>query len=76
MSKVKTRQQLIDEGWIFSYKFKNGLEVWCHTPRYEDIIQFIRWNPKTEEFLGLETVPYNILCMYKSIFNSLEDYEF
>lgn len=72
---TKTKQELINDEWIFSYEYKNGLQVWCRKPRYEDIIQYVKWNPSTEEFLGLETVSYSTLKMFNSLYVSLEKYE-
>lgn len=71
----KTKQQLLEDNWMLAYEFKNGIQIWCHKPRYEDIIQYVYWNPKTEEDMGLQTISYSNLRMMNGIYKCFENIE-
>lgn len=65
----RTRQSL-EEEWIYLTDI-NNLEVWYRETGFEDNIQYIKWNPTTQEDLGLETITLGQLQLFRRLAEDL-----
>ncbi len=73
--KMKTKQELIDEGFTYISKNQNDMEVWAKFTGWHDCVQFI--NFKEGVYIGdIQTTTYNQLQLNSLMFEILRDRQF
>lgn len=71
MKKIKTKKQLIEEGWIYvSVDKSNNIEVWAKPTGYKDYIQYIYF--KENEYMGdIQVTSFGTLCLFEKMYKQM-----
>jgi len=72
--KLKTKQQLIEEGFIhISNNIANNMEVWARFTGYEDCIQYIDY--KEGEYTGdIQVTTFGRLILFEKMYHKMMQY--